>query len=181
MLDGLSLRVEHGGLELDDDGRFHIPKARESIRVTAVRDMQTLFADYAEYHRTPGNKWFHRFGIPMIMLSLLGLLARVPIIMPVDAAIALIAIAAVIYLRLDWRLGAMMIAVSVAFYLFGRALPLPINGALFVLGWVLQFVGHSVYEHRRPAFLKNALHLLVGPLWILNDAMPRKLNREATS
>ena len=41
--------------------------------------------------------------------------------------------------------------------------------ALFIVGWIFQFVGHSVYEKRQPAFLTNAMHLLVGPLWILND------------
>ena len=44
--------------------------------------------------------------------------------------------------------------------------------ALFVLGWIFQFVGHSVYEHRNPAFFRNFTHLLVGPLWILNDLIP---------
>jgi uncharacterized membrane protein YGL010W len=29
-----------------------------------------------------------------------------------------------------------------------------------------------VYEHKSPAFLTNFLHLLVGPLWILNDVVP---------
>ncbi|HEY8130532.1 MAG TPA: Mpo1-like protein, partial [Thermoanaerobaculia bacterium] len=53
----------------------------------------------------------------------------------------------------------------------GSALPFWVNVALFVLGWILQFVGHSVYEKRQPAFLTNALHLLVGPLWILNDVV----------
>ena len=43
---------------------------------------------------------------------------------------------------------------------------------LFMLGWIFQFVGHSVYEHKSPAFLTNFLHLLVGPLWILNDVVP---------
>ena len=134
-----------------------------------MRDIGTLFADYATYHRTPGNKWFHRFGIPLIMLGGLGMLARVPIVPYVDAAIVLIAAAAVVYFILDWRLAVMMLIVSIAFYSAGAAVPFWINVALFVAGWILQFVGHSVYEKRQPAFLTNAMHLLVGPLWILND------------
>ena len=43
---------------------------------------------------------------------------------------------------------------------------------LFVLGWIFQFIGHSVYEHKQPAFFRNFAHLLVGPLWILNDIVP---------
>jgi len=137
-----------------------------------VRDIRTLFADYASCHRTRGNKAFHRIGIPLIMLTLLGMLAHVPVVGPVDAAMLLIALAEVIYLILDWRLGAIMLVVSAVFYYVGVLLPVWLNVALFIIGWILQFVGHSVYEKRQPAFLKNALHLLVGPLWILNDLMP---------
>ena len=136
-----------------------------------MRDIGTLFADYAEHHRTKGNKWFHRFGIPMIMLSGIGMLTHVPLIPPIDAAMVLIAFASVVYFILDWRLAALMLVVSVVFYFAGAAIPFWINVALFVLGWIFQFIGHSVYEKRQPAFLTNALHLLVGPLWILNDAV----------
>jgi uncharacterized membrane protein YGL010W len=137
-----------------------------------MRDIRVLFADYATYHQTRGNKAFHRLGIPLIMLTLLGMLARVPIAPHIDAAMLLIALAEVVYFILDWRLGAAMLVVSAAFYFVGGLLPMWINIVLFVAGWIFQFVGHSVYEKRQPAFLKNALHLLVGPLWILNDVMP---------
>ncbi len=56
-----------------------------------------------------------------------------------------------------------MLVPTVVLYLLG-ALPLWVNVALFVVGWILQFVGHSVYEKRQPAFLTNAVHLLVGHL-----------------
>lgn len=137
-----------------------------------MRDIRDLFADYAAYHQTKGNKWFHRFGIPMIMLTLIGMLARVPAWNQINAGIVLIVIAEVVYFILDWRFGALMLIVSAAFYAIGLALPLTVNVALFILGWIFQFIGHSVYEHRQPAFLKNGLHLLVGPLWILNDLVP---------
>src|SRR5207253_2509680 len=51
--------------------------AARSIRILGMPDVHALFADYASYHRTKGNKAFHRIGIPLIMLSLLGMLARV--------------------------------------------------------------------------------------------------------
>ena len=129
-------------------------------------DRSSLFAEYAAYHQTKGNQWFHRLGIPLIMLTLIGMLARVPF-----AAIALILVAEIVYAMLDWRLAAIMLVVSAAFYFVGAWIPFWINVALFVVGWIFQFVGHSVYEKRSPAFLTNALHLLVGPLWILNDAV----------
>jgi uncharacterized membrane protein YGL010W len=136
-----------------------------------MQNIQVLFADYASYHQTKGNKWFHRFGIPMIMLTLIGMLVRVKL-GPIDAAMVLIALASVYYLLLEWKLGLAMIAVSVAMYLAGAAIPLAVNAAFFILGWILQFIGHSVYEKKQPAFFRNFVHLLVGPLWILASFIP---------
>jgi uncharacterized membrane protein YGL010W len=44
---------------------------------------------------------------------------------------------------------------------------------LFAGGWALQFVGH-IFEGRRPAFFKNATHLLVGPIYIMSRALGRR-------
>ena len=41
--------------------------------------LQAHFSDYSAFHRTPGNKACHYVGIPMIVLSLFALLARVPL------------------------------------------------------------------------------------------------------
>ena len=138
-----------------------------------MQDIQTLFADYAAYHQTAGNKLFHRLGIPMIMLSLIGMLTHVTLLdvatIRLDAAMILIAAASAYYFVIEWRLAIAMIAISIAFYFIGAAIPLTINAILFVLGWIFQFIGHKVYEHKNPAFFRNFVHLLVGPLWILND------------
>ena len=135
-----------------------------------------MFGDYASHHRTQGNKRMHRLGIPLIVFSLIGLLARIGIAsqgaVRIDAALVLIAAATVFYLFLEWRLAILMLIVMVPMYLGARMLPPSVNWVLFVGGWILQFVGHSVYEKRQPAFLNNLVHLLVGPLWVLNDIIP---------
>ena len=149
-------------------------------------NVHALFADYASHHQTKGNKVCHRIGIPLIVLSLFGMLARVPIwrltisldFMPgggvrmIDAAMLLIVLAEIYYLLLEWRLALMMLVVSALFFCVGASLPLWLNIILFVLGWIFQFVGHMRYEHRQPAFFRNFLHLLIGPLWILNGVIP---------
>jgi len=141
-----------------------------------MQDIQTLFADYAAFHQTAGNKLFHRLGIPMIMLSLIGMLTQVPLVdvatVKLDLAMILIAAASAYYFVIEWRLAIAMIAISVAFYFIGAAIPFWINVVLFVLGWIFQFIGHKVYEHKNPAFFRNFVHLLIGPLWILNDVVP---------
>ena len=86
-------------------------------------DIRASFADYAAYHQTKGNKWFHRLGIPLIMLTLLGMLARVHIAdiarFRIDAAVVLIAIAVVYYFTLEWRLAIAMMIGGVALGLVG--------------------------------------------------------------
>ncbi len=43
---------------------------------------------------------------------------------------------------------------------------------LFVLGWILQFIGHA-FEGKAPAFFKNPVYLLVGPVWVVKKIFGR--------
>lgn len=120
----------------------------------------------------------------MILLSLLGMLSRLDL--PgtggwVDAALLLIVGAVIFYFALDWRYGAVMLVVSLASWVIGTYIPLSINVVLFVLGWILQFLGHGLYERKAPAFARNLTHLLVGPIWILSDLMPSKNAAQTSS
>ena len=38
--------------------------------------------------------------------------------------------------------------------------------AVFVGGWILQFVGHAV-EGNQPAFFQNPIYFLIGPWWFV--------------
>lgn len=129
------------------------------------------FADYSAFHRTPGNQACHYVGIPLIVLSLFALLARVPLFeaggFTVTLAEVVLVAATIYYLTLDAALAVMMLVTSVVLAAAGRMVPLWAAVVLFVLGWVFQFVGHYVYEKKAPAFFRNFAHLLVGPLWIL--------------
>ena len=135
------------------------------------------FADYGAFHATPGNKACHSVGIPLIFFAVLALLSHVPLVrfsgFTVTLAEPVILGITLYYLRLDAALAAMMLVVSAALAAAGRFLSVPVAFGLFVLGWVLQFVGHYVYEKKSPAFFRNATHLLVGPLWILAKATGR--------
>ncbi|MBL0386314.1 DUF962 domain-containing protein [Tumebacillus sp. ITR2] len=64
--------------------------------------------------------------------------------------------------KLTHAIGIPMIVVSipVVFWSWQWAL------ALFVVGWIFQFIGHA-FEGNPPSFFKNPIYLLVGPLWIL--------------
>jgi uncharacterized membrane protein YGL010W len=135
------------------------------------------FADYAAFHRTAGNKACHSFGIPIIVLSLLALLARVPLValggFELTLAEVVVVLFVLYYLTLDVALALAMLVAYALLDAAGRFIaPWPAFG-LFVFGWILQGVGHWVYEKNSPAFFRNFVHLAVGQLWILAKALGR--------
>src|SRR5258706_449224 len=126
---------------------------------------------YAAYHRDRRNIATHFVGVPVIVFSVL--LAMVPFA-PGGVNIALIALtaAAIYYLYLDRALGtAMLISLFVAYlvavYLNARigyaGIVIGVAAVLFVIGWVIQFVGHK-YEGVKPAFTDDLVGLIIGPL-----------------
>lgn len=40
----------------------------------------------------------------------------------------------------------------------------PLGIAMFVFGWILQFIGHA-FERKPPSFFRDPTFLLVGPTW----------------
>ena len=139
--------------------------------------LRAHFADYAAFHGTPGNKACHYVAVPLIVLTVFALLTRVPLGtlggFTVTLAEVVIVLATAYYLTLDRTLALMMLAASVLCAWAGRAIPPAVALGVFVAAWVLQFIGHYVYEHRSPAFFRNLAHLLVGPLWVLAKATRR--------
>jgi len=139
--------------------------------------LRSHFDDYAAFHRTAGNKACHSFGIPIIVLASLAMLARVPLFpiggFSVTLAELLIVLFVAYYLTLDAGLAALMLAAYAVLDVAGRFIaPAPALG-LFAFGWILQGVGHWVYEKNSPAFFRNFVHLAIGQLWILAKAVGR--------
>ena len=67
--------------------------------------------------------------------------------------------------RLAHSVGIAFIVISLPLLFFNWRWAL----VLFVVGWVLQFIGHAI-EGNRPAFFRNPVYLLVGPWWLLRRA-----------
>jgi uncharacterized membrane protein YGL010W len=65
-------------------------------------------------------------------------------------------------------IGIPMIALSVPLFAASFFVPhlWPIPTALFVVGWIFQFVGHF-YERKPPEFFKDPRFLFVGLRWWL--------------
>ncbi len=68
--------------------------------------------------------------------------------------------------RLCHTFGIPLIALSIPLFLVLFFVPAfwPVPTAMFVVGWIFQFVGHAV-EGKRPEFMNDARFLLVGLRW----------------
>jgi len=137
-----------------------------------MKKVDSLLADYAFYHQTRGNKACHFIGIPLIMYSLFILLRAMVISPPITAAELLILVAVIYYFVLDPKLaiGMLLISTLIDFAAF-KTPDLRLGIAIMIIGWIFQSIGHAVYEKRSPAFLRNLVHLLVGPLFLLNEIL----------
>jgi uncharacterized membrane protein YGL010W len=125
----------------------------------AILDYAGLTADYAEYHRTPGNRFCHAFGVPLIVYAVVAW-SRVGTPFPIAALLL------PIYFLWDARVGLLMTSFIAVSALIAARVPWWMSWAAFVVGWAIQFYGHSVYEKKSPAFAKNLTHLLIGPAWV---------------
>lgn len=130
-----------------------------------------LLADYGSYHRTRGNIVCHSFGITLIVFGLLSMLQTVAIARFTAAEVVIVA-AALYYLLLDVPLGLAVTAATVLLDLAARAVADWRAGAVaFAIGWVFQGIGHARYEKNSPAFFRNLVHLLVGPMFLVNELL----------
>lgn len=148
---------------------------------TPFRPAFDLLAQYAEYHRDRRNIVTHFFGVPMIVFAVGVLLAGISI--PVGsgvltAAWLVFAIVALWYLtRGELALGiAVTLGVGLLIALAHPAARgstgqwLAWGVGFFVVGWVIQFVGHY-YEGRKPAFADDLVGLLVGPMFVVLELL----------
>ena len=149
--------------------------------------MKTLtdhLAQYADYHRDRRNVATHFVGVPMIFVAVAILLSRPAWLpagwplegLPLSPAVAATAAALLFWFRLDRPLGLAMLAVSLVSLWIGAQAAAGSTAAwlgwgvsLFVVGWIIQFVGHY-WEGRKPAFVDDLVGLLVGPLFVVAEA-----------
>ncbi|MDI1236984.1 MAG: DUF962 domain-containing protein [Polaromonas sp.] len=130
------------------------------------RQVDRLLAHYGESHQNPKNELIHFMAIPLIMLSLLGMMfALHPWV-----AYLFVAASMVYYLRLSLVFLVSMTLWSAILLALVHAMGervLPLSLAIFVGAWILQFVGHKL-EGKKPSFFEDIQYLWVGPLFVLS-------------
>ncbi|HAV75578.1 MULTISPECIES: Mpo1 family 2-hydroxy fatty acid dioxygenase [Limnobacter] len=143
-----------------------------------MRTLVDQLATYATYHRDPRNIATHFVGVPIIVLSVLILLSRVSVDVAgiaVTPALVVFLLSSLFYLKLSLAYGLAMFVIHGALLLaaghFATLSTLAWLGAgvgIFVVGWIIQFVGHY-YEGRKPAFVDDLIGLAIGPLFVVAE------------
>lgn len=131
-------------------------------------------SEYGESHQNPTNKRVHWICVPLIFLSVTGLLYSIKIPVVHNVAVIVLILAMIYYFRLSLSLGIGMLVFSciclgICFWV-QRHVPYPLwllSLIVFVLAWIGQFYGHRI-EGKKPSFFKDLQFLLIGPMWIMS-------------
>ena len=144
-------------------------------RGVEMREIDRLLNRYSESHTNRTNILIHAIAVPSIFFVTIGLIWSIP----VPAFIAqyninwahIFAVPTLYYyFKLSGPIGAAMTLLMIATFYGIKFLEaaninvLHFSLALFVIMWILQFVGHKI-EGKKPSFFEDLRYLLVGPAW----------------
>jgi uncharacterized membrane protein YGL010W len=145
-----------------------------------MKTVDQWLSEYGESHQNPANKSLHWICVPIIVVSLVGMLWSLPVpqafaeISPLLNWGTLLLVGGVLYyFAMSWSLaiGMSIFVVAVTAIILGlERLPWSlwvVCLGLFVVAWIGQFIGHH-YEGKRPSFFKDVQFLMIGPLWLLS-------------
>ena len=133
-----------------------------------MKTLSQQLVSYAAYHKDPRNQLTHFIGVPLIVFSVFLILSQWSFGLSLSLLFA--SALAVYYVYLSIPLG-----LFVAVFLFlgdwiAESLAPSIDATkwgtiLFILGWVIQFIGHW-FEGKRPALFDNILQVFNAPLFL---------------
>ncbi|MBP9152642.1 MAG: DUF962 domain-containing protein [Flavobacteriales bacterium] len=141
--------------------------------------IERLFSEYSESHQNETNQLIHWIFVPLIFLSVLGMLwdVKLPIELDfmggeqlnVSMIVSLLVFA--YYLSMSFTISVGMLVVSsigmIGCYFYDGPISVWILSlVVFVISWIFQFVGHKV-EGKKPSFFTDLEFFLVGPMWVL--------------
>lgn len=153
----------------------------ELINKKNMKTLQQWFDEYSDSHQNPTNISIHYICVPLIYLSIIGLLMNIPagildkIFVSHLPVIENWASVILIFVLLFYATLSVELAVRMFFFslfclalnsLLSYYLPLlPFSVIVFVFAWIGQFYGHKV-EGKKPSFFKDIQFLLIGPAWV---------------
>ena len=143
-----------------------------------MRRVDELLDNYSMDHQNPTNQKIHVICVPAIVWSVTALLWCIPsghkdVNPGIWGALAMF-FAWAYYWRQSKTLaiGLLFVFTAAGFlnrwilYTYGIFVLFDLAIGVFVVAWIVQFIGHKI-EGKRPSFLTDMVYLLVGPMWTL--------------
>ena len=143
---------------------------------TAVEQLST----YKSVHLNKKNLKTHFIGIPLIVWSVIVLMSliRMPLgegeeSFAITFGMMFVISVSIYYFKLHARLAmGITICIIPVLYIAELVAQTPhaviIAVTVFVIGWIIQFIGHR-YEKAKPAFVDDINQLLIGPFFLIAE------------
>ena len=134
--------------------------------------LNQYLTEYQKSHLHPTNIMIHKVCVPLIFLSIVGILYAIPLSFgPARLVDIVSALALVYYLILSRKyflimLPQMAICYGFCYLVAPTHFLLEISTGIFIISWVFQFYGHKI-EGKKPSFLQDLTFLLIGPIWVV--------------
>lgn len=131
--------------------------------------LKNLLGHYSQSHQNVKNQKIHKFAVPLIMFSLLGMLSQLSW-NNINAAWFLVGFALFYYAQFkEWKVYLIVVSQLIPMIVLihlNPFSPLIFFVSVFILAWIAQFIGHKI-EGKKPSFFEDLQYLLIGPVWIL--------------
>ncbi|KUJ08431.1 DUF962-domain-containing protein [Mollisia scopiformis] len=151
-------------------------------------DLEKQLCFYGAYHHNTVNIGIHMACVPLILATSLLLATNSPNLIPLPEWLTIPylppnagTIGAVLYsgfyMLLEPFAGTCLLPIIISWTAYANHLTTAHTSsanqfaiAVFIVSWILQFVGHGVYEGRAPALLDNLLQALVlAPFFVFME------------
>jgi uncharacterized membrane protein YGL010W len=141
--------------------------------------LEQRLSTYGESHQNAQNVLIHKFCVPAIVLSIIGILSTIPFPWSANpwlhwgTALSIGMLSYYFLLSFSYALFmCLYVGLCMGIVYFSKVkLSLQENVILwvlvFVLAWIGQFIGHKI-EGKKPSFFDDIRYLLVGPLWVFH-------------
>lgn len=162
-----------------------------------MKSVEEQLSNYKSVHLNKNNIKSHFIGIPLIVWAAIVLLSLHTFTVEFlekslhyTPANILLIVSLLYYFILHFKLALGML-LYVALNLYIASLVVPMENALwiaisvFIIGWVIQFIGH-IYEKAKPAFFEDIMGLIIGPFFLMAETyfalgLEKQLHDDITS
>lgn len=147
-----------------------------------LNKFQNFFYDYGRYHYNKVNVWIHIVCVPAIVYTLgrmIGHLAATQFDLKFNPIYILLTVLSFLYLHVDFVSGFITIVQHTALLYFFSDVDFSYGGLssiqviilLHIVSWLLQFLGHGLFEKRKPALMDNIFLMFSAPVFVNIELM----------